>query len=361
MVTIVGTGVVSPVGLSAPSTCAALRAGVSGMRLFEGWADVGEAPDPPFPAGRTPLEWLQPDFPYQWPGHEAMGKPLPRPHVLVTPGPERLVELALPAAEEAWARAGFASQRGPGVGLYLGVDDADDPGPVSEALAGSLGLRFEIVRSDRLGRASGLAALHRAMRHLADGRVRVALVGGVDSLLRRAPVARLEEQGRLKMEDVPDGVIPGEAAAFLVLEAGGDRGHVGVTETALGEEETVKEGEPSRGVALSRSLARATRSMRDFPWVACDLNGERYRHLEWGISSVRALGHLRMRKGGPTETDVWHPADCTGDTGAASGILDAAWAVTALRKGYARTDSALVWGGSDGPLRAAALLQLTKS
>ena len=38
--------------------------------------------------------------------------------------------------------------------------------------------------------------------------------------------------------------------------------------------------------------------------------------------------------------------------------MNLAWAVTAMRKGYGRSRESLVWGGSDGVLRAAAVLTL---
>ena len=79
--------------------------------------------------------------------------------------------------------------------------------------------------------------------------------------------------------------------------------------------------------------------------------------MEWGLTVVRALGDLRRPNGGPDVDEVWHPADCIGDCGAASGTLDAVWAIEAMRKGSANSDRALVWGASDGRLRAAVILE----
>ncbi len=175
-------------------------------------------------------------------------------------------------------------------------------------------------------------------------------------------MAALLEQGRLKLEDVPDGLIPGEAAAFVVLESGANRrrGGVSVGETAIAEEETVRAGESNRGAALTRVLRQTGGTLPDFPRVVGDLNGERLRHIEWALGCIRGLGRVKARAGGPTETEIWHPADCVGDTGAASGILNFVWAATALEKGYALTDQALVWGASDGVLRGAAVLKLAE-
>jgi 3-oxoacyl-[acyl-carrier-protein] synthase-1 len=92
------------------------------------------------------------------------------------------------------------------------------------------------------------------------------------------------------------------------------------------------------------------------PLFICDLNGDRYRALEWGLVYGRALGDLRWRYDLATCGQLWHPADCVGDTGAASGILNCIWGVEALRKGYALVDHILVWGASESRLRAAAIL-----
>lgn len=354
---ITGLGAVTPVGLSAPATCAALRAGIPRMLEFEGWEDGAPDPETGVLAGRVPLEWLRGTAEEEWPGHERWNLRPPRPHMLIPPDASRLVDLAVPAAAEAWAQAGAPGGR---VGLYLGLDEEDDARPIADAIADALGVSFEIARRDRLGRASALAALHRAARHLGEGRVDAAVVGGVDSRLRRAVLERMVEAGTLKLPANPVGTIPGEGAAFLVLEpAGTSRALATVIGSGVAEEETAGTDRSSQAVGLTQALRRArerVKGLESRPLIVCDLRGERYGTLEWGLASVRALGDLHSTPEGPASADLWHAADCTGDTGAASGALSVVWAVTALRKGYARSEFALVWGASDGPLRAAAVL-----
>jgi 3-oxoacyl-[acyl-carrier-protein] synthase-1 len=158
----------------------------------------------------------------------------------------------------------------------------------------------------------------------------------------------------------PQGILPGEAAAFLVLEAATRGGTpLGVLAgTGVTEEPTAGTDEPNQGRGLTAAI-RAARSVAPLPYVPlmiCDLNGERYRALEWLLAYPRSLGDLPWRYDLPTCGEFWHPADCLGDTGAASGALDCVWAVEALRKGYALTERVLVWGASEGRLRAAAIL-----
>jgi 3-oxoacyl-[acyl-carrier-protein] synthase I len=218
---------------------------------------------------------------------------------------------------------------------------------------------FELVRGDRLGRAAALAALHRAARHLSDGRVDVAVVGGVDWLLRRSAHARMNENGTLRHKDNDAGVIPGEAAAFMVLQTGGGGGALAqLSGTAVAEEPTAGSDSPNQGAGLTLAIRKARqrgRALDAWPRVVCDLNGERYRALEWSLVSVRTLGDLPE---GPASGPAWLPAEWIGDPGAASGLVSAIWAVTAMRKGYARAGRALVWGASDGPLRGAAILSV---
>src|SRR5690606_272524 len=134
--------------------------------------------------------------------------------------PERLERLAIPAAGEAWARAGFRPTP-PRVGIFLGVDYADSPDALLASLTSGLGVSFEPTVVIAGGRAAALVVLESAVAHLRQGQVSAALVGGVDSLIRGPVLQRLDAAGALKTEGNPHGVLPGEAAAFLVLERSG--------------------------------------------------------------------------------------------------------------------------------------------
>ncbi len=365
---ITGLGMVTPVGLSVESSCAAFRAGITRFTPVFGKLIDDERGQPvPAVGGRVPLEWFHGGpVEEEYPGHEAWKLPIPPPsHAYVTPGAARLAELAIPAAAEAWKSARLADRAPRAIGIYLGVDEAEDGRAVIDALARSLGATFAVERVDALGRASGLAALHRAARHLREGRIEVALVGGVDSWVRAEAIERLIEAGRLRDDDHPQGIIPGEAAAFLVLEASplsGVKSLAWLAGSGVAEEPSAGTEDASEGMGLTQALrkARAGVEVGSFPRVVCDLNGDRYRAMEWAYSLVRALPDLKQDKQrepwGPEETERWHPAEFIGDSGAASGIVNVAWAVTAMRKGYALIDHALIWGGSEGRLRSAALI-----
>jgi 3-oxoacyl-[acyl-carrier-protein] synthase I len=63
---------------------------------------------------------------------------------------------------------------------------------------------------------------------------------------------------------------------------------------------------------------------------------------------------LRQRK---DEFDLWHPAECTGETGALAGVSIIALADAAARKGYAKGPRVLVHTSSDSGNRAALVLE----
>jgi 3-oxoacyl-[acyl-carrier-protein] synthase-1 len=368
-IAITGMGMMTPVGLSVAASCSAFRAGITRITPVFGKM-LTDAENQPVPAtgGRVPLEWFTGGpIEDEYRGHEAWKLPIPPPsHAFVTPGAARLLELAGPAATEAWKQSRADDVAPRTVGLYLGLDELDEARALADGLGDALRLSFTLQRADRLGRAAGLAALHRAVRHMAEGRVEVALVGGVDSLVRPEAIDRLATEGRLKSEDHPQGVAPGEAAAFLVLEAPPrSKALAWITGTGVAEEPTVGTEDANEGVGLTRAIraARAAAGANQpshFPRLVCDLNGDRYRAMEWAYALIRALPDLKQDKHsepwGPEETERWHPAEFIGDTGAASGIVNAVWAATAMRAGYANTRDAFLWGASEGPLRAAAFL-----
>jgi 3-oxoacyl-[acyl-carrier-protein] synthase-1 len=357
-----GVGAVTPVGLSAPATCAALRAGIARLLGFEDYEVAGgDVPSRPVAAGRVPTEWFTGGpVEEEWPGHERFAAPIPIPqHVHVPAGSERLSLLAGHAAREALAAARVADAADARLGLYLGLDEADDGDGVAGALRPALPSAPSIVRTYRSGRGAGLLALAHAARHLSAGRVDAALVGGVDSLLRHDVLSRLDAAGRLKSAAAPDGFLPGEAAAFVVLErpdaarARGIAPLARLAAAATAEEPTAGTGDPCQGQGLTAALRTVIEEVGTDQGclVVCDLNGERLRALEWALVNARLSHTVRGF------VDLWHPADCVGDTGAASGILSAVWAATALRKGYAAPSHVLLWGASDGPARAAAWLE----
>lgn len=364
---ITGIGAVTPVGLSAAASAAAFRASVS--RLTSLQAGVEEGPEGAVPqrrGGRVPLEWFEGGpKDEKWPGHERFEVPLPPPEfLLIENGLERLVRLAVPAAVESVQCALGHTAPPANWGLFLGISTLEEVGTgqrLLEAITSALGgVRPAVVEVVAEGRAAGLAALSRAASTITEGKIAGAIVGGVDSLIRPAVFEKLESAGVVRGPANEHGVFPGEAAAFCVLEQQPIRGKAMALLTAAvtSAEPTAGTENPNQGQGLTTVL-RAMRNSAEIshlPLFICDLNGDRYRALEWGVAYTRAFGNLHEKPDAATSGDFWHPADCIGDCGAASGLVDLAWAVEALRKKYAIVNQVLVWGASDEALRAAALI-----
>ena len=82
-----------------------------------------------------------------------------------------------------------------------------------------------------------------------------------------------------------------------------------------------------------------------------DISGEQYYFKEAALALARTL---RARK---EEFDLWHPAECTGETGAAAGAAIIAQACAAAQKGYACGPQVLAHMANDAGQRAALCLQ----
>lgn len=363
---ITGLGATTPVGLSAPASAAALRAGIARITEIPGSLVSGEQFDKqPVRGGRVPLEWFASGPTVEeWPGHSRFFAPAPPPpEKIIEPGAARLRAVGIPAAREAWVTSGAVNrerERGRArVGIYLGLDEHDDDS-TGHAIADALGLDLPYVVTFPRGRAATFAALRHASKDLLADSIDQALVGGVDSLLRPEVLRRLEDSGKLRSATHPEAPLPGEAAAFLVVERAADVpapaevfARLGLV--ALGEEPTAGTEKPNQARALSALFRRIREAEFDsktrWPMI-CDLNGDRLRAMEWAMASLRAFGDL------PGSQTIDHPADCIGDVGAASGALSLVWSAYECEQSDAdEAGPVLLWGASEGALRGVAVLR----
>ena len=330
---ILSCGMVSGVGHSAAASCAAMRVGIAGFVetrfMFDG-------------------EWL-------------MGCPVPFEQPCR--GRERLLRMVVPSILECLAGESIDPGR---TALLLCLAERDRAGrldDLDESLLDDVerrvGIRFhDASRVFRRGRIGGIDALAYAREQFQHG-LSSCVLAGVDSYLVAETLTWLHQHRRILTAENADGFIPGEAAAALLLapSPGAGRRFVRCVGVGGGTEPAPLDSErPLRADGLVEAI-RAAFADAGVGWDAVhyritDASGSQYAFKEAALAIGRALRPVKK------EFDLWHPADCIGDCGAASGVLNAVWAVTALRAGYARIGHALVWGASDGPLRAVALLAL---
>jgi 3-oxoacyl-[acyl-carrier-protein] synthase-1 len=121
------------------------------------------------------------------------------------------------------------------------------------------------------------------------------------------------------------------------------------------EEATVESEEPLRADGLVGAFQDALREAAiEWPQLdyrITDLNGEQYGFKEAALALTRCL---RVRK---EEFDLWHPADCIGEVGAAIVPCALGVALEAARKRYAPGPGVLCHFGNDTGERAAVVLR----
>jgi len=212
------------------------------------------------------------------------------------------------------------------------------------------------------GHGSVIRCVEDAVEILSTGQAELCLVGGADTYWHYESLEWLDQTRRLRSDSNLDGFVPGEAAAFILLMTTQCARRLGLN--AMAEVASVACGhEPhpliSDGVSIGSGLTETLQSVLDriqgglsmVDWVVSDMNGESYRSMEWSYAWMRTGQHFR------NPVELWHPADCYGDVGSASGALLLGITANALAKGYGRGSTALVFTSSEGPLRSAAVLR----
>ncbi|MBF3170973.1 hypothetical protein HKT40_24410, partial [Pseudomonas aeruginosa] len=102
--------------------------------------------------------------------------------------------------------------------------------------------------------------------------------------------------------------------------------------------------------AVRAALAEAGCGLEQMDYRLTDISGEQYYFKEASLTLSRNLRVLKPK------FDLWHPADCIGECGAAIGPALLAVALAASRKGYGDGPNVFCHLGNDAGERAAALL-----
>jgi 3-oxoacyl-[acyl-carrier-protein] synthase-1 len=342
---VVSNGARTALGLRAASSAAAVHAAVSSAREHPFFVD--QAGDPLIAA-------------FDW-----------RLDARVR-GPDRLLALAESALQEACAPLRDVS-RSLRLPVYLALPelrpgfDRSDVETVRRGLAGLVDLPIHSteVRAIPAGNAAGFAAFASAADTIERGEVQAALVGGVDSYLHSETLGWLDADLRIASAVSRSGFVPGEGAGFCLLANRTLCQRLGLpplarvvtTHTGM-EEKSMQTEAVCVGEGLAKTIQNACGDLADLgpiDDVICDINGERYRSQEWGFVCL----HLPRQISNPTA--YLCPANCWGDVGAASAPLFAMLACHAAAYGFAAGSRSLLWAGSDGGLRGAAVLDTSPS
>lgn len=338
-IVVIGVGGRTPLGFSAVSSAAAVRAGISGIQ------------DHPFMIDRF---------------GERMKVTRDTGIDVGLSGPDRLAEIAIMAALDALAPLKQPGHAAP-ISFILSTGEPR-PGQAGDFAAKVYALlRTRLAREVTLegggsnagGHAGGLLAIYHACNRLREGRAKFCLVGGADSYLEPETLEWLDENEQLHSEGNMHGFCPGEAAGFCLLATLETARALGCTPllqiagaSVASEENRIKTRTICLGEGLSAAFREIFEEKRYDPVdrIICDMNGERYRGNEYGFAVLRNPGCFR------DAADFDTPADCWGDVGAASGPLYVGLIAEARNRGYSKGPLSFVWASSENGARAAVLL-----
>lgn len=335
-IAVLRTGLVTSVGLDAAASCAAFRAKLTNPTETR-FIDSGG-------------EWIM--------AHQV---PLVQPWRGIT----KLAKMAAMAIDE--ALEGVPRNEWGRLPLILCVAETERPGRVAGLdnelflrIQEELGIAFSsgsvILAQGRVGVAVAFA---QARALMGSANVPRVLVAAADSLLPWPTLGHYDRQDRLLTGNNSNGFMPGEAAgALLVGKSEGRAGELLCTGIGLSRETaSIDSGEPLRAEglmqAIKAALADAGCEMHHMDFRITDNAGEQYYFKE------AALAYSRTQRVRKDEFDIWHPAECTGEIGAASGATIVATAKAACDKQYACGPNILVHLANDGGQRAALCLQYT--
>lgn len=333
-VAILKTGLVTSVGLTAPATCAALRAKLTNPSETR-FIDSGG-------------EWIM--------AHQVT---LEQPWRGMT----KLVKMAAMVIEE--ALDGIARKEWHRIHLLLCVAEPERPGRLAGLddqlfldIQTELGAQFSsqsaIVAHGRVGVAVAMA---QARALLGQGTFSQVLIVATDSLVSWPTLSHYEREDRLLTASNSNGFMPGEGAGALLVGAdGGAAGELLCTGIGFAREAAhLNSGEPLRADGLSQAikiaLSDAGLEMHHMDFRITDLSGEQYYFKEAALALSRTLRHRKE------EFDLWHPAECTGEQGAVAGAAVIAMADAACRKAFTKGPNILAHMANDAGQRAALSLQ----
>jgi 3-oxoacyl-[acyl-carrier-protein] synthase-1 len=247
-------------------------------------------------------------------------------------------------------------------GLILALPEAQTTLPLDgkkflQLLAQQTGNTFNLKQSaaPHVGRAGGLAAIGQAMETIRQGKAKLMVGGGVDTYRDLYVLGTLDLERRVKSSAHLDGFIPGEGAGFVLLASPDAAAGAGLTPLAgispvfQGMESGhLYSKEPYKGDGLAMAVEKLASSGAAKPPIAevySSMNGESHWSKEWGVSFIR------NKAGFLPDHGIHHPADCLGDTGAASGPIMLGLALHGIQNHY-RRDPCLVYCSSDRGQRA---------
>ncbi|RMI00753.1 MAG: hypothetical protein D6681_11210 [Calditrichaeota bacterium] len=334
-------GMVSSIGLNAPSCCAAIRAGIS---RFE-----------------------------EIPFHDHFGNPIiAAPAIEAVPnrqGYQRTIQLLVLAIRECIlshpAHRKYIPQK---VCLLIHIDTLDRPDfpeNLLDYMAADINEGLGEIAPDRIeiypeGKTGFFRSLIRARKILNDSHFDACIIAAGDSLVNGRMLAFLENNDRLKTEHNSDGVIPGEGAGALWVSRFSRQVKSMLIVAGIGlnkELSVLEKDKPTLGIGLANAIKESLKDagipLHSIDFRIGSIAGERLDFMEASTALARVQ---RVHK---DHFELWLPAEQLGDTGVALPACMTIIAAVAFSKGYAPGRSALVFSSSRSAERAASIVLST--
>ncbi len=336
---IISTGMISPVGLNAESSCAAICAGISAF---------GELP------------YFDND------GEVIIGAVIPDLEIDFYHFADRLIKMLTYSVSECLGKVELPSNEK--VPILIALPELDRPGfpkgfseSIIDKLELSLGFFFHREFSGIVsnGHTSGIQALYYAKKVLEKPDISICLVCGVDSFIRASSLLWLDQHFRLKTDINSDGVIPGEGSASILVsmnETFDSTSSMKIIGLGFAHEEAhLLSDKPLLGHGLSQALCdaliEADLSFQEIKFRLSDVTGESYGFREQMLMISRVM---RVRQ--EDSVPLWHCAENMGEVGAAAGISQLIVASHAFEKGYVPGNYCASYNSSVNGDRSVAIL-----
>jgi 3-oxoacyl-[acyl-carrier-protein] synthase-1 len=326
-------GMACPVGMNWPSACAAMRAGIT----------------------RKALSAYRDDN-----GREIIASYL-RDAIIPENAPveERWLFLLSRALEDMSHETGGSPLKHMPLFVALPAPSGERPYAVSflaDSLSARLGVRLapENVFVFSEGAYGGYVALQQGRASVRAGQP--CIVAAADSMLSARTLLRLSEKQRLLVEGNSDGVIPGEAAAAMLLTQEKRQALASIRGLGFGKEASLLDNDvPLRAegvVAAARTaLAEAALQLHELDFRLSDAAGESFYFREQALFMSRLLRERKVR------FPLWLPAETLGDTGAAAGLCGMLWAMAGWARKYAPGPRAIGFASNEAGRRAAVVFE----
>lgn len=342
-IAIKASGMVTSVGFNAASSCAAIRAGISGVNEAKLWdSSTGEY----LQAGR-------PETPQWW------------------EGPDMLAELATPSIIECLESIPQVDPNSIPVFVLLCAPTRPHRDPDLETVVFQgieHRLQHKLSPDSALIHKGGsgiFVALQATKKLIQKHKATNCIIVGVDSFLRQNVVKEYLEERRILTNDNSNGFIPGEAAcAILVGPAGRESGgELHITGMGSGlESGTINSDQPVTGDGLTKAiksaLGEAGIAFSDTDFWLTDQNGEHYKFKESAIAKIRLERIRKVPRLRRFET--WHPIEYLGEIGAAIAPCLLGITLSAHKKDYAPGLRSIMHLSEDDGERVALVLEWKK-